>query len=99
MTGPISGVNPQQASLAKTFKPEGNEQQDAISRNRDEFQTSEQERIEVKGTATSQNKLIEETREKQESEDKKAESRNQNFAANSNSNTTQRRGSLVDVVV
>ncbi len=98
MTGPISGVNPQQASLAKTFQPEGSEQQDRVSRNRDEVQT-EQERIQVRGTATTQNKLVEESREKQESEDKKAESRNQNFAANSNSNTTQRRGSLVDVVV
>lgn len=99
MTGPISGVNPQQASFTKTFQPEGNEQQERVARSGEEIKTGEQERIQVRGTATSQNKLIEETREKQESDDKKAEARNQNFAANSNSNTTQRRGSLVDVVV
>lgn len=98
MTGAISGVNPQQAAYAKTFQPDGSEQQDRVARNREQQDEQQnQNSIQVKGTAASQSELIEESRERRDAEKEKTESRSQNLAANNN--MTQRRGSLVDVVV
>lgn len=100
MTGPISGFNPQQSSFSTQNLQQGNtERQDRVERSRDEAKL-EQERIQVKGTATSeQTKQVDEVRSRRDEEQKKTEEQTRSLSANANQNTSLRRGSLVDVVV
>ncbi|MCB1591605.1 MAG: hypothetical protein KDI90_04045 [Alphaproteobacteria bacterium] len=102
MTGPISGVNPQQVPFSQSFQTGNNEQQQAReTRNAEETQTPEQDRIQVRGTALNKTGQVEETKAKQAEEEQKTQDQTRNRAANLNSNqdNSLRRGSLVDVVV
>lgn len=103
MAGSISGVGAQQASLAQSLQSNNVDQQDRAARNGEEQQKAAEQgsKVQTRGAAASQADEIEAARNKRKDEDDKAQNRAQQTASNSNQNqnTTQRRGSLVDVVV